>query len=173
MLYFAYGSNLSGARLRDRIFSAKLVNSGYLLRHRLCFHKVGLDGSAKCDAFETENGRDVVLGVLYRINPTHKTRLDRIEGLGGGYAEKRVAVLTGKGETREAFTYCATNIDTNLDPYHWYKGHVLIGAREQGFPEEYIDRFLTVESVDDPDPERAEREMRIHGLGRTDRLGSL
>ena len=173
MYYFAYGSNIAQARILERISSAELVTRGYLLNHRLSFHKVGQDGSAKCDAFETGNMRDCVLGALYQIDPAEKEQLDQVEGLGNGYDEKEVTIMTDSGKRMTALTYYATNIDITLKPFHWYKDHVLIGAREHDFPEEYIGQHLLIESIDDPDTERAEREIGIHGLGQRDRFGRL
>jgi len=166
--YFAYGSNLSSARFFKRVSSAKLVATGYLLQHRLCFHKVGSDGSAKCDAFHTGNDKDVVMGAIYAMPEIEKAKLDSIEGVDSGYEESTVSIVTSSGNSLPAILYRATNIDTGLKPFHWYKGHVLIGAREHDFPPEYIERFLTVESVQDPDMERAEKELAIHGLGQRD-----
>ncbi len=171
MLYFAYGSNLSTTRFSARIPSSELVSRGYLLQHRLCFHKVGKDGSAKCDALETGSDHDNVMGAVYRIDPEHKELLDKFEGL--GYEEKDVAIITDAGEKMGAITYCATHIDTNLKPYHWYKGHVLIGAREHEFPEDYIAHFMTIPSIDDPDTQRAARELAIHGISRSGPLGRI
>jgi len=171
MYYFAYGSNIAQARILERISSAELVTRGYLLNHRLSFHKIGQDGSAKCDAFETGNIRDCVLGALYRIDPAEKEQLDQVEGLGNGYDEKEVTIMSDSGKRMTALTYYATNIDTTLKPFHWYKGHVLIGAREHDFPKEYIEQYLLVESIDDPDAERVDRELGIHGLGKRDRFG--
>ncbi len=161
---------MASVRLSARVPSAELVTTGYLLKYRLCFHKIGMDGSAKCDAFYTGEDRDLILGALYRIDPTEKDLLDRAEGLGKGYEEKEISLFSAAGAEMEAFTYVATAIDETLKPFHWYKGHLLIGAREHRFPDEYVERFLSVESVDDPDGERVEREMGLHGLGRGDPL---
>ena len=170
MIYFAYGSNLSFKRLRSRLPSARLLSTAYLTAHRLCFHKIGMDGSGKCDAFYTGDEHDVVLGALYRIEAEEKKILETSEG--EGYEEKEVTVFSASGEKITAFTFLAKAIDERLRPFHWYKGHVLIGARENRFPDEYVERFLSVESVDDPDKERAERELGLHGLGRNAPLRS-
>ena len=72
MLYFAYGSNLSSLRLQQRVPSARLVTTGRLLQHALLFHKIGRDGSAKCNAFYTGLEADTLYGALYRIEPKDK-----------------------------------------------------------------------------------------------------
>jgi len=162
MLYFAYGSNLSTARLIYRVPSATLVMTGRLDQHRLRFHKVGRDGSAKCDACFTGLSEDYVLGALYRIDPAHKKYLDQAEGLGNGYEIKQVTVRPLSGDQVQAFTYYATKTAPDIKPFHWYREHVLCGAREHCFPEEYIRRIENVVTVADRNLQRQELEMRIY-----------
>lgn len=166
MLYFAYGSNLSSVRLIQRVPSVRLVAIGTLFHHRLAFHKIGLDGSAKCDAYFTGNRDDFILGAVYRISPSHKPRLDRAEGLGKGYITKMISVVTKTGEEIQAFLYSATSIDRHRKPFHWYKEHVLQGMREHDFPDRYIANAAAVQSVADHDMERAERELQIYSSGK-------
>jgi len=173
MLYFAYGPDISSKWMRRILASARLTTRGWLGQHRLYFHKVGTDGSGKCDAFFTGNDRDNILGMLYEIDPKDKNILEGTGELANGYAEKPVTIINDEGKKVDAFTYCATNIETTLKPFHWYKGHVLIGAREFDFPGEYISQFLTVESSDDPDSSRSSRELAIQGIGRSGQLGRL
>ena len=86
--------------------------------------------------------------------------LDKIEGLGNGYAEREVVVLSESGAAFEAVTYFATNIDASLKPRDWYVEHVLRGAREHGLPPEYISEIEAIEAT--PDPENYEKEMAIY-----------
>jgi len=137
------------------------------------FHKLGTDDSGKCDAFFTGDDRDNILGILYEIAPGDRDMLAKAEEFAHGYKEKAVGIITDGGKRLDAFTYCATNIETTLKPFHWYKGHLLIGAREFDFPEEYILQFLTVESSDDPDSERNNRELKIQGIVKSGQLGRL
>ena len=66
------------------------------------------------------------------------------------------------GRIVTACTYYATHIDPGLRPYHWYKHHVLSGARDHGLPELYLRRIEAVAAVADPQPERHRREMAIY-----------
>jgi cation transport regulator ChaC len=161
-LYFAYGSNMSSKRLVDRVSSSIPVDLARLESHRLRFHKIGQDGSAKCDAEYTGNPEDFVEGVLYRLDSSEKTILDHKEGLGFGYAEKQVNVKTRLGRSLEAMTYFALRVDPHLKPFHWYKQHVLIGARENGLPDDYVRRIESVDSIDDTDSDRHQNEMAIY-----------
>lgn len=164
MLYFAYGSNMSQKRLGARVPSAGFLSVATLPMHELRFHKVShVDGSAKCDAFETGNVADRIIGVVFEIAVAEEKRtLDRIEGLGAGYDEKVVTVLSPTGESLEATLYYATETDPAMKPFHWYKEHVLRGAAENGLPGDYIRSFIDVESIADHDTERHEKEMAIH-----------
>lgn len=160
MIYFAYGSNMSRARLIKRVPSALQRTTGYLYGHELAFHKISVDGSGKCDAFKTKNNDDYIFGVLYQIDTAHRSILDKIEG--PGYAAKDVTIKTLSNHEITAFTYYANKIDSDLKPYHWYKHHVLLGAKENNLPEKYIEKIDSVNSVDDHDNERAEKELSIY-----------
>lgn len=148
-LYFAYGSNMSTARLTARTPSARVVGPGRLLGHALRWHKRGRDGSGKCDVAVVGAGSTaVVWGVLYRIDCVEKADLDRIEGLGVGYDEHEVVVSTVAGQMA-ARTYRARPgaVNPALRPRRWYKAHVLAGAREHGLPPSYIEMIEGVEAV--------------------------
>jgi hypothetical protein len=160
--YFAYGSNMSLSRLRARTPSARRLGRCTLSGHTLRFHKIGSDGSGKCDAFFTGDPGDSVIGVVFDIDPGEKCTLDAVEGLGRGYDEKTVQLIAANGEEVVASTYYATLIAGTLKPYSWYQNHVLVGAREAGLPEYYLRHLSAVEAVDDPDAEREQRERAVH-----------
>ncbi len=162
MYYFAYGSNLSIGRFTSRLPSALVLGVARLSAHRLVFHKKSSDGSAKCDALSTDNVDDEVIGVVYEITAAEKCVLDTIEERGYGYKENTVNVDVAEGKSIEALAYFAMNIDASLKPYHWYKEHVLIGAREHGLPTDYVQMIEQVESISDPMPERHARELQVY-----------
>lgn len=163
MLYFAYGSNMSTARLRARVPSAEVRGRARLPGHALRFHKASeADGSAKCDACATGVPADAVLGVVFRIDPAERRHLDRAEGLGVGYAVKEVEVHLAAGGNVAAFTYYAVAIDPTLRPFHWYKEHVLRGAAEHALPGPYRAAIEAVASIADPQPYRHRTELAIY-----------
>ena len=162
VVYFAYGSNMSSARIRHRVQSASAVSTAHLLEHRLRFHKKSVDGSGKCDIEHTSHPGHRVYGVVYTLDKSEKALLDGYEGLGNGYEEKRVAVYTPGGDTVIAHTYYATHIDASLQPYHWYKEHVLRGAREHALPGEHIAMIEAIESVADPSASNHVAELSIY-----------
>ena len=63
--YFAYGSNMSSLRLRERIPSARSLGAARLAGWRLAPNKRGRDGSGKANLVVDANS--VVWGVLYQL----------------------------------------------------------------------------------------------------------
>lgn len=113
------------------------------------FHKRSTDGSAKCSIVASPGGLHVA---VFDISVADKYVLDRIEGLGAGYAETVLSV-PGAGD---CVSYIAekTHIDESLLPYDWYKELVLSGAQAHGFPEGYLARIREQPVSEDPDPVR-------------------
>lgn len=146
--------------MRKRVPSANAISIGHIKYHALCWHKRSNDGSGKCDAEATVPITDVVWGVLFEIKRCEKSRLDEAEGLGRGYAEKEVDVVTDKG-TAKALMYYAIDKDRSLQPYHWYKSFVVAGAREHGLPEDYVVILESKQSTPDPDPKRAAKNQKL------------
>ncbi len=149
---------MSLRRLQARVPAARVLGAAILPGYSLRFHKSGRDGSAKCDAFHTADLADAIHGVLFHIDPAGKFVLDRVEGLGAGYDEKQITLACG----RRALTYVATHIDDDLLPYHWYKQHVLTGAREACLPADYIAAIDSQPAIADPDAARHATEIAIH-----------
>lgn len=161
MKYFAYGSNMSLQRLQQRVPSAVPIGVFSLPKHRLVFHKLSTDGSAKCDAYSTEDPNDLVFGRLYEIDEAEKPNLDRAEGLGYGYEEKIIKVFNAK-ESFKTVTYYATKLNNTLKPFTWYKQHVLIGAQEANLPTAYIYTIKAAPAIEDHDKEREAKQLSIH-----------
>ncbi|RXJ96673.1 gamma-glutamylcyclotransferase [Arcobacter sp. AHV-9/2010] len=161
MYYFAYGSNMSSKRLNARIKAIKFAN-GKLLKHKLKFHKASKDGSGKCNAFETEDLNDFVLGVVYEIDKNNLNNLDIFEGKGHGYDRKEVEITLENMTKINAIIYYATKTDDSLLPYDWYLKHVLFGAKENELEENYINFIQEISSKEDLDKLREQKELKIY-----------
>lgn len=160
---FAYGSNLCIERLRARTPSAMVLDTAMLDGHTLRWHKKSRDGSGKCNAFATGSLEDHVWGVVYELTPRDKAALDVFEGLGEDYFEKLVRVRAASGAAIEAVAYVANPLllDETVRPYRWYKGYVVTGARQHGFPDAYRAALEAIEEHDDEDAERHAREWQV------------
>lgn len=157
--YFAYGSNLHPVRLMERVPSAKFICVTEIKKHALTFHKKGKDGSTKCDLFQTGEEADVVYGAIYTLDASDKAALDGFEGKGAGYMDTQI-LLRFTDKEYNCFTYIAqqSHIVENLQPYHWYKKLVVLGAEYLKFPDAYISAIESVESKEDPDEIRKEEK---------------
>ena len=153
-LYFAYGSNMFTPRLRLRVSSATPVAIGYVRRRCLRWDKRSTDGSGKCTIDTTLQSRATVWGVLFLLKTSEKPQLDQAEGLGKGYADQRVEVVTGTGVVI-ATTYVATVRSPDLRPYEWYKAFVVAGARLNKLPRRHLLQLKRCPSVTDPSKSRA------------------
>lgn len=169
VVYFAYGSNMSTPRLRERMPSCKALGIATLPGHALRFHKRSKDGSGKCNAVATGDENSVI-GVLFSFDPAERAKLDKAEGVSNGYEHATVTVINDKGRRRKVLTYLATPdyIDDNLKPYAWYKDFVLAGSREHDLPLGYVAEYIeSVEAIDDPNKERDKKQRAtLASLGR-------
>ncbi|MBS0541730.1 MAG: gamma-glutamylcyclotransferase [Proteobacteria bacterium] len=160
IIYFAYGSNMSTARLRKRAPSCKPLGVATLPGHSLRFHKRSTDRSGKCNAIPSDSDNGVI-GVLFSFDPADRAKLDEAEGAGRGYEHALVTVINEKGDRRKVLTYLASSnyVDDSLKPYSWYKDLVLAGAKEHSLPPKYIADYIEpVEAIDDPDKARDDRQ---------------
>ena len=160
--YFAFGSNLSSARLLRRVPEAAVHSVATLTRHQLCWRKNDRGQSGKCDIEFTDRPDDIVYGVIYLMTHDEKLELDVYETAGFGYDHKQVEVTTICGQSIEAFTYYALDIDHQQQPFHWYKEHVLRGAQEHDFPVHYVEHIRATPSIDDHDSDRHIKELSIY-----------
>lgn len=167
--YLAYGSNMHPYRLKARIPSSQIMGIVELGGYRLAFHKRGADGSGKCNLVQTGQPDTRVFGVLYEMHIDEKPMLDVFEG--EGYRTENLTV-TLFGRQYDSFAYFAeqSHIDDRIQPYHWYKELVLLGAEYHHLPRDYIDNILEVDSRNDPDVSRTEehhhllREIYVYGV---------
>jgi len=158
--YLAYGSNLHPLRLRERVPSSILQGQLCLPGYRLAFHKLGQDGSGKCNIIKTDKQDDWVHAALFELDAGEKTLLDGFEG--AGYAVEEMA-LEWQGMSIRPFIYIAEGnwIDDGLLPYHWYREIVGLGARYHGLADEYIAFIEGQASIQDPVSERGHRHGQL------------
>ncbi|HEX9654104.1 MAG TPA: gamma-glutamylcyclotransferase family protein [bacterium] len=169
MKYFAYGSNMLEARLKhsSRAPSASCIGAGMLRGYRIRFHKIGKDGSGKCNAQATDNLDDVVYGVVYHIADRDTSVLDEKEDVPrGGYSRKQVDIVMLDDYSESPVDCYFANpkfIDDNLLPFEWYKALVIAGALEHDLPEEYVRLLREYPSIEDSDRERSQNALHLLG----------
>jgi gamma-glutamylcyclotransferase (GGCT)/AIG2-like uncharacterized protein YtfP len=134
-VYFAYGSNMASAQLRERVGSARTLGVARLDGWDWRCDKHGADGTAKANL--AADSRASAFGVLYEIGAPGLDALDRFEG---GYRRVRVAVTDARGARVEAETYVSDRLGA-ATPGADYRALVLAGAREHALPPEWIARL--------------------------------
>lgn len=129
--YFAFGSNMSSARLRARVPSARPLGAGMLEGWRFACNKRGRDGSGKANIVAREGER--VWGVVFEVAAPALADLDRFEG---GYRRIEVEVTTA-GEPVHCHTYVSGELGEALRLRRWYKRHIVDGAEEHRLPRDW------------------------------------
>lgn len=133
VLYFAYGSNMRTARLRERVGPVQALGPARLPGHALRTDKPGRDGTAKANLRRSPDA--AVHGVLFELTEDALAILDRFEG---GYRRERVRVELSTGERVEAITYVSERRGRDPRLAAEYLGHLVAGAREHGLPDAWI-----------------------------------
>lgn len=165
ILNFAYGSNMLSTRLQapERCPSACSLGVAELRACELCWHKrKRKDGSGKCDIVASIAPAAAMFGVLYEIADRDRSALNRGERLNKGYDAIEVSVLFN-GAPRMARSYQATDTDSTLRPYTWYRALSIAGAKEHGLPAHYVALLEAVPADQDSDRKRHDESMALIG----------
>jgi len=132
--YFAYGSNMNPARLRDNRLEAKGVAMGERVGGRLDGWRLAFDKVARtppgAGAGNIRVAPDgVVHGTLNRMPTAGFAVLDHWEGVASGHYERRWVTVAraDTGVTVEAITYVALKTAEGLKPTRAYLDHLLAG----------------------------------------------
>ncbi len=142
--YFAYGSNLAPARMRERVPSARGLGAARLPGYRLTLDKRGADGSGKANLREEADA--AVWGALYAVGPDDWPRLDGFER-----DYERVAVrVEWRGAEQDAMTYVSRRLTDAPVAFRWYKQLIVEGARAQQLPESWIRLLAALPEQPDP-----------------------
>ena len=151
-LYFAYGSNMSSARLGERVPDARALGRALLTGFRLAWNKPGRDGSGKANIVLAES--HVVWGVLYEFpsvsssvssssssNSSSSSSWAVLDGIERDYARETWTVegLRGERVAAQVYRWRGEPEAPDLAPQAWYRGHLLDGAREHGLPRDVIE----------------------------------
>ncbi len=144
ILHFAYGSNMSTARLKKRINEVIQKGAAKLDGHEIRFDKKSDDRSGKTNLAAAEGS--TVWGVLYELTPEQFRKLAGIEK---GYRVQDVTVEAAVAKA-VARTFIAEETTPALRPTRTYLDHLIAGAREHGLPQPYIEMLEATDVADAP-----------------------
>ncbi len=154
-IYFAYGSNMLTARLRERCPSAEPLGPGWISGYCVVFDKEGRDGSGKATLRLDPRADAIVRGVLYRVARAEREALDRAEA-----RYDRLDDFTVRTDFSESPTLASVYIAppeacrSNLAPFDWYVALIESGAREHDLRSDYIGRLCRIDAMADRDAAR-------------------
>jgi len=142
MLYFAYGSNMNHAQMKERCPGGRFLRTAVLEGHRFVYdgYSVTRQG-ATANIMPSEV--DVVRGALFEITERDKLALDAHEGYPKAYDRKEFEVRDAQGNVCRAMAYFRTGRAPG-PPHPDYEKTVLDGAKDCHLPEDYIDKYLRV-----------------------------
>lgn len=151
MLYFAYGSNMDWAQMRERCPSARFVGVAMLPDYHLCFTRRSINrGCGVADAIR-DDGRKL-WGVVYEVSDLDIGKLDKSEGYRPGretnsYWRRECLVLLD-GDEQHPLTVSVYFAEPQPEPplpNHTYKDLILSGARYWHLPDDYIQELDRIE----------------------------
>ncbi|BBB90155.1 MAG TPA: gamma-glutamylcyclotransferase [Methylomusa anaerophila] len=140
-LYFAYGSNLNPAQMRQRCPRHRVVGIARLPGYRLGFygHSTKWDGGVETIIPQPQSE---VWGVLYQLDAFEWRQLDSYQDAKdngrGEYFHFPVEVMDEEQSVRTAITYKKDMLDKAERPSTEYLGIIVQGAQEHGLPANYV-----------------------------------
>jgi hypothetical protein len=82
----------------------------------------------------------VLLGVLYEVSEEDLIKLDKLTRVEHGrYTRKYLGVFDEEGKKYDAVAHCIKNPKGKSRPSREYLEHMIKGAKEFNFPQDYID----------------------------------
>src|SRR5215475_11842143 len=155
MLYFAYGSNMHSAQMKERCPSAKFVCRAKLPAHRLAFTLKSVErGCGVADVLRDD--ATAVWGVVYELPENELKDLDKDESFRLGrpddeneYTRENHHVLA-EGDAKRPLLVSLYRGHPQLDPplpSYDYKRLIVEGARHWKLPADYIRELESIQAT--------------------------
>ena len=166
--YAAYGSNLSVSQMSYRCPDAEIVGTGKIMDYKLVFRL-----HADIEKHEGSDTGSYVPVLIWRISKADEKRLDRYEGVKGGYYhQEKVSVVMDdetngnkeinageNGKELVAMAYIMNTQDTVSPPDDLYYKIIDDGYEHFGFDKKILETALN-ESVEAHLKERMKNKTR-------------
>lgn len=133
-LYFAYGSNMSHARMKDRCEDAYLIGKCIMRDYKFELDETGAATLVRVDGA-------VSYGLLWRISEDDETNLDRCEGVSNNCYDKQQLEVEALWGNVQALAYLSNRGHDQGVRREGYLDMIVEAAREAEFPDEYV-RYL-------------------------------
>jgi len=130
ILYFAYGSNMSEARMKNRGIIPLKKEIAFLDNYKFIINKKSYKNPIIGYANIIKNENSIVEGILYTINENNIKKLDKYEGYPKHYNRKILDFRLSNDEFVKGIVYIANPKWVSLHPLKTtleYKNHILDG----------------------------------------------
>ena len=147
-LYFAYGSNMDAAQIKERCPEAELLGPAVLKNYELAFTIYSPTRRCGCADIVAKNATQVY-GLLYRLVDEDLARMDEHEGHPIHYQRIPVTVVCN-GRRMNAVTYEVVNKQEQIPTSDEYLNLLRNSAKIHAFPEDYqafLATFVPKETV--------------------------
>ena len=142
MYLLIYCEWLDSELVKRSLPNARFVTKVRVPDYRLVFTSFSEDDSRRvleggCHLAEATG--HVLLGVLYEVSEEDLIRLDKLTRVGNGrYTRKYLSVIDEEGKKYDTVAHCIKNPKGKSRPSREYLEHMVKGAKEFGFPQDYI-----------------------------------
>jgi gamma-glutamylcyclotransferase (GGCT)/AIG2-like uncharacterized protein YtfP len=131
--YFAYGSNIDQAQMRDRCPTATIKGIGKLPGHKFIINCHGV-------ATVTSGKESTVYGILWNITEANEERLDIYEGVKQGFYTKSQIEIETELEKVFSLIYLASDSELGA-PRDDYVEKIVAAAINHGLSDSYIEEL--------------------------------
>lgn len=143
--YFAYGSNMNQAQMRERCPDSKLVGKAVLKDYKIGFSILSPSWRGGC-ADVVQSLGDQVWGLLYEVSEEDLESLNKFEGHPYKYKRFTATVTDESGEQVEAESYEVVERSLeHVKPSEEYIGRMVEAGKLFSFPEQYVRKLESVE----------------------------
>jgi len=155
MLYFAYGSNMHSAQMKQRCPSATFVCRAKVPSHRLAFTLTSLERGCGVADVVRDDTKDV-WGVIYELPENELKELDKDESFRPGRPDdqneytREKHYVWAEGDTNRPLLVSLYRGHPQLDqplPSCEYKKLIVEGARHWHLPADYIRELESIQAT--------------------------
>jgi gamma-glutamylcyclotransferase (GGCT)/AIG2-like uncharacterized protein YtfP len=147
--YFAYASNMAPEVIARLCPGHRYLGVARLANHRMAFTRRSVKtGTGVADIVQAAG--ETVWGVLYEIDDSELTAIDRKEGHGWAYTRVVLPVqLEAGGPERMAVAYTVVSKEsTEVPPSRQYLDRMIRAAWARGLPSGYVERLEAVSTAE-------------------------
>ena len=152
VLYFAYGSNLFLAQIRERVNNSKLqpLYNACLPDKKLCFPRCSKFQKGGVASYEDQKNHNL-WGAVFDITENELKRIDKNEGYeenrkNNSYERTKIIVIKSDGTKIDVLTYRA-NPKGTFTPSQDYMDKLISGAKECNLPYNYIKELEKIQTI--------------------------